>query len=169
MQTEANHPTPSRLLVVDADGAVRSALKRLLEGAGCEVQLAKDARAGADLLSSGSTDLAIIDLDTFANDGASLLEQFCRPEALYPILVLSRTAGASDGQEAAKIGGFLVKPIDARVLLETVGSLLKRHQAGWHAPRSEAVALVLRRLQARGARFLRCNLPYRLPLRSTRE
>jgi len=161
MQTEANHPTQSRLVVVDADQAVRSALKRVLNGAGCEVQLAADARAGADLLSAGPVDLAIIDLDTFANDGASLLEQFCRPESLYPILVLTRVAEASDGEEAAQLGGVLVKPADGRVLLQTVGTLLRRSQAGWHAQKSEAVVLVLRRLQARGERFLRCNLPYR--------
>lgn len=162
MKTKAGHAIdPPRLLVVDADEAVRLALKRLLERVGCEVRLAWDSHTGADLLASGPIDLVIMDLDTFAKDGQTLCEQLCRPDALYPILVLSRAADASDREEAVQVGGLLVKPVDAKVLLQTVEILLQRSPGTWPALRLETRVLALRRLQARGARFLRCNLPYR--------
>jgi DNA-binding response OmpR family regulator len=161
MQAEFDHPTRSRLVVIDVDEAVRSALKRVLKGAGCEVCVAGDARSGADLLSAGSVDLAILDLDTFANDGAGLLEQFCRPEALCPVLILSRRADPSDREEAARVGGLLAKPVDPGVLLRTVAALLHPLQQEPHASNVHERRLALRRLQARGARFIDSNLPYR--------
>lgn len=151
----------SRLLVIAPDRGVHSALQRVLEGAGYEVCVVEDVLAAAVLTPKVQIDLAVMDLDALADCEAPLIEAWCRPDAAFPILILTQLVEPGSVKEAAQLGGLLAKGVDAELLLTTVTRLLRQPREETDAPEFETRALILDRLRARGAKFFDRPLPYR--------
>jgi DNA-binding response OmpR family regulator len=116
------HVAEARLLLVDDDPAVRSAVSQALEEDGHAVAVAEGGRAALALLRQGPLpDLLIVDLGLRDMGGAELVAEVRRMAPGLPILIAS---GA--GEHAAEFGlPVLAKPFRAAELRAKVAALLR--------------------------------------------
>ena len=120
-----------RILVVDDASLVRLYYRRILEGAGYEVDEAFNGLEALEKLLENPPDLLIVDVNMPQMDGitflAALREQSL-PSSAIPALVTSTEAGAQD-RVAARLAGansYLVKPLSDTVLTEHVAMMCGR-------------------------------------------
>ncbi len=122
-----------RILVVDDDPDIRSAIALALEREGYECVLASSVRAAYEVISETEIDLMILDLYLPGKDGFSVLKEGHPPTqtALPPVLAISGggpTFTASVGITAARAMGVeetLYKPFSSSELVNAVHRLLK--------------------------------------------
>jgi two-component system chemotaxis response regulator CheY len=116
------------VLVVDDASLVRLFYRTILEGGGFRVEEALNGLEALERLQSLAVDLLIVDINMPQLDGLSflkLLRQKTLPLASIPALVTSTESAAVD-VDAARMAGanfYLVKPIDAEILLEFAAML----------------------------------------------
>ncbi len=115
-----------RILVVDDGPENRDLVRLVLQEVGLQVETAGNGKVGAEMALRGSFDLILMDMQMPVMDGYTAT-QFLRDKGLKtPIYAL--TADAMKGFEkkclAAGCSGYLTKPIDIDLLLDTVGELL---------------------------------------------
>jgi hypothetical protein len=96
---------------------------------GCQTTAAASGHAALDVLAGGSFDVALIDLDMPGLGGLDVARRIRLAEAgngRLPLVAL--TADAMKGTEArcleAGMDGYLTKPIDLRVLADTLSRLV---------------------------------------------
>jgi CheY-like chemotaxis protein len=118
-----------RILVVDDNAEMRSALKRILEAQGYEVDLAQDGAQAAALQAKRRADVLVTDLFMPERDGIETIELF---RARYPAMGIIAMSGdphlrvINDYLEVAKIAGAnltLRKPFAAEALLQALRDL----------------------------------------------
>ena len=80
-----------RILLIDDDAAVRSAISLILDQEGHAVIAAEDGQAGLDLARATNFDIAIVDMYMPGLDG---LETIARLRAMVPTLPIIATSGA---------------------------------------------------------------------------
>ncbi len=117
------------LLLVDDSAVVRAKLRKLLEGAGHAVVLARDGVEALDLLGQQRFALLITDLEMPNMNGAELIAAaHARPDlAGLPMLAITgHDEMQSHLQSYARLHGVLRKPWDDAALLQRVQSLLPR-------------------------------------------
>ena len=120
-----------RILVVDDASLVRLYYRRILEGAGYEVDEAFNGLEALEKLLESPPDLLIVDVNMPQMDGitflAALREQSL-PNSAIPALVTSTEAGSQDRAAARGAGAnyYLVKPLSDAVLTEHVAMLCGR-------------------------------------------
>jgi CheY-like chemotaxis protein len=90
----------SRVLVVDDDKSVASAIQALLESEGFDVVVARDGRAGLLALESGTFDLLIVDIFMPNMDGLEAIKTFKRLAPEVPIIAMSGFTFAESGSGA---------------------------------------------------------------------
>ena len=117
----------AKILVVDDDPAVRSAVATVLAGAGMEPIEAEDGRAGVLMFFDRRPDLVILDVEMPELDGWQVLERL-REVSDVPVLMLT-----AKGEEADKVRGlkggaddYVAKPFGPRELPARVEALLRR-------------------------------------------
>jgi CheY-like chemotaxis protein len=119
--------SPSILLVED-DAPSRELATELLEGAGYTVIPVTTAEAALESARAERPDLIVMDIGLPGMDGLAAARVLRGDPATRAIALLALTALAMPGDEArARRAGFddyLTKPVDARVLLNTVRRLL---------------------------------------------
>lgn len=122
----------NRILVVDDSRSVRAAVSHLLHIAGYSVEVAADGWEAWERLQQQTYDLMITDLEMPRLHGHGLIAR-CRRFADrrlsdLPILVLTSRTGQSNREMAMARGanGFLAKPINRRLVLEQVKTLIKK-------------------------------------------
>jgi chemosensory pili system protein ChpA (sensor histidine kinase/response regulator) len=117
------------VLLADDSRSIREAVAQILRGAGYSVDVAADGWEAWERLQLRSYDLLVTDLEMPRLHGHELIARCRSTPALrgLPIVVLtSRTAERS--REAALhkgASGFIAKPINRRVVLEHIRSLLR--------------------------------------------
>jgi DNA-binding response OmpR family regulator len=125
----------ARILVIDDDRAVRSAVQLVLENEGLQVHVADDGRAGLKLLKAESFDLLIVDVFMPGMDGLETMRLVHEQKPDLPIIVMSgmsfRTGSAPAPDflsMATKLGaiGSLKKPFRPRELMAAVAECLER-------------------------------------------
>jgi two-component system response regulator MprA len=121
-----------RLLVIEDDDAVRSALRRALLLAGYEVLLAADGEEG--LLKAGTTmpDAIVLDLGLPVIDGMEVCRRLRRDGNRTPILMLTARDAVDDRVDGLEAGAddYLVKPYDVRELQARLKAIMRRQVAG---------------------------------------
>lgn len=116
-----------RILIVDDDRFVRTAVQLGLKKAGYETLTASNGEEAIKLLDHENVDLIVVDLMMPIMDGLTFLAWLrsgkFRP---LPALVLSSTKRSSVAEEVKNSGGteFVSKPISLPVLRECVARLL---------------------------------------------
>jgi CheY-like chemotaxis protein len=122
-----------RILLIDDDAAVRSAISLILDQEGHAVIAAEDGQAGLDLARETGFDIAIVDMFMPGLDG---VETIARLRAMRPNLPIIATSGAvARGQSgassdvlatAAERGAAMVihKPFRPRELLQAIAKCL---------------------------------------------
>ena len=113
-----------RILVIDDDVSVRSALKKILNTAGYSVKLASNGREGADSLVREKFDLLVLDLDLPEVSGFDILDFAADRDACLPIVILTGMAGQCEAGSVAGADAVLEKPPDVWRLLNTIERLL---------------------------------------------
>jgi CheY-like chemotaxis protein len=119
----------SRILVVDDDLAVRSAIKMVLEHDGHHVELASDGRAGVSAVADSVFDIVICDIFMPGMDGIETIHAFHQSNPGMPVIAMSGFM-FRDGQSPApdylslstKLGAAysLRKPFRPQELLKAV-------------------------------------------------
>ncbi len=123
--------TPSRILIIDDEKAIRDSFGAHLEDCGYDTFTAEDGRIGLSLFEREHPDLVIVDLRMPEVDGIQVLEQISRISPLTPLIVASGTGIITDAVEALNCGAweYLLKPIeDLTVLTHAVETALEKAQ-----------------------------------------
>jgi len=121
--------TGKRILVVEDEALILAMLTGILEAAGFEVLSARDGADGLARARAEQPDLIILDVMMPRLDGFKVA-RFLKSDRNYghiPIIILTAKAGASDAELARQAGAdcYLVKPVDADVLIGQVRRLLE--------------------------------------------
>ena len=121
-----------RLLVIEDDDAVRSAIRRALLLAGYEVLVAADGAEG--LLKAGTVmpDAIVLDLGLPVIDGMEVCRRLRRGGNRTPILMLTARDAVDDRVDGLEAGAddYMVKPYDVRELQARLKAIMRRQVAG---------------------------------------
>ena len=129
--TSSSGPSPTRLLLVDDEAALREPLADYLVRQGFAVtQAGSAAEARSRLAETGSDapfDLVLLDIMMPGEDGLSLCRHLIETRAL-PVIFLTARGEATDRIVGLEIGAddYVVKPFDPRELVARIRSVLRR-------------------------------------------
>jgi DNA-binding response OmpR family regulator len=136
-----------RVLVVDDEAGIRTAVARGLAAEGMEVEARADGPSGLEAALSGRFDAIVLDIILPGLSGYRVLEQLRAAGLDTPVLVLSAKDGEIDQADGLDLGadGYLVKPFSFVVLVAQLRALLRRREAagGGTAERVRVGALVV--------------------------
>ena len=118
----------AQILVVDDSTTMRQMVAFTLTSAGHEVVEAPDGNQALATAKTKKFDLVITDVNMPGMNGIDLVQSLrALPDCKFiPILVLTTEAGADLKQEGKSAGatGWIVKPFNPEVLLETLKKVL---------------------------------------------
>jgi len=126
----------SRVLVVDDDKAVRTAIKTVLEHNGFDVVVAEDGRSGIAEVQGHSFDVVIVDIFMPGMDGLETIRAFNKHAPTVPVIAISGFLFRDSAKPApdflsmaTKLGAAysLHKPFRPRDLLQVVEACLTDH------------------------------------------
>ncbi len=111
-----------RVLIVDDDPGVRKVLRRILGGAGYEVEEASDAFKALDSLDANAPDAALLDIKMPGMDGLGLMDNLRQRGLEIPVVVLTGHGDEFTSAQCLEAGaaGYLTKPPDRAELLLAV-------------------------------------------------
>lgn len=121
---------PIRALVVDDSQAMRRSIMYALQRIhGVVCTEAQDGAEGLKKLTQGRFDLVLTDINMPLMDGLKLISHIrqATDHRTVPIVVITTEGAAADRERAMKLGAsaYLVKPVQAKVVTDTVRDLLK--------------------------------------------
>jgi two-component system OmpR family response regulator len=118
-----------KILVVDDDAGIRTAIRDYLDGFGVRTILAADAVEMERVLATEGVDLIVLDVMMPGEDGLAVCRR--RGGGGVPILVLSALGDPADRIVGLELGAsdYLAKPFEPRELLARVRALLRRQVA----------------------------------------
>lgn len=120
-----------RVLVVDDDTTVRDVVRRYLEHAGYEVELAGDGERALQLMAAQEPDIVVLDLMLPGIDGLEVARRI-RARGSTPVVMLTALGEEEDRIAGLQIGAddYVTKPFSPRELALRVSSVLRRaHRA----------------------------------------
>ena len=120
-----------RVLVVDDEPAVRTALERALKLEGYEVDLAVDGGEALHKVAAEAPDALLLDVLMPGVDGLEVAPRLRGDGDRTPILMLTARDGVGDRVEGLDAGAddYLVKPFALEELLARLRALLRRSGA----------------------------------------
>ncbi|MGA2753220.1 MAG: response regulator transcription factor [Terracidiphilus sp.] len=118
-----------RLLLVEDEIDIQGFLRRSLQEAGYEVEVAPDAKAAEQLAVESQFDILVVDLGLPDRDGISLILRLRELGLRAPVLILSARRSVDDRVRGLEQGGddYLTKPFALAELLARLRNLLKRN------------------------------------------
>ena len=121
-----------RVLVIEDDDAVRSAVRRALLLGGYEVLLAPDGQDGLFQAQTAVPDAIILDLGLPDIDGMEVCRRLRSAGDRTPILMLTARDAVEDRVDGLEAGAddYLVKPYDVRELQARLKAIMRRHVEG---------------------------------------
>jgi len=121
---------PKTVLIIEDEAEVRNFASRVLELEGYRILQAKDGDEGLRLVRRGGISLVLLDLKLPRGDGWVVLEQVKKEPELSSIPVIVFTASVAEPQReralAMGAADYLVKPLSAATLRESVARILRR-------------------------------------------
>jgi DNA-binding response OmpR family regulator len=125
-----------RLLVIEDEAPMRTALVETLKAEGYRVLSAADGVNGLEMACTESFDLVLLDVMMPGLDGFALCRELRKRSRTMPVLMLTAKGQVDDRVEGLDSGAddYLVKPFSLKELLARVRALLRRRE------REEAVA-----------------------------
>ena len=129
---------PKRVLVVDDNADARNSIRMLLEMEGFAVSVAANGREAIELHRRAPVDVVLTDIFMPEKDGIETIQEIRESNPSVQIAVISGSQKArleSLKVVARELGvsRFLLKPVDPRVLVDTVKEL-----AGLSVPQADA-------------------------------
>ncbi|MBI4325479.1 MAG: response regulator transcription factor, partial [Chloroflexi bacterium] len=150
----------SRILIIEDERAMRTALQDCLEAEEYRVLTAGDGESGLNRAIQEKPDLILLDIMLPRLDGFALCAELRRLGFTTPSLMLPAKGQVEDRVTGLDAGAddYLVKPFSTDVLLARVRALLRRVQRPGRAPRvlnlGEARVDLIRQAAARGRKPL---------------
>ena len=128
----------SRILIIEDELPMRTALKDVLEAEGYRVLTAADGESGLQRAISEKPDLLLLDLMMPKIDGFTVCAELRRLSNPVPILMLTAKGQLEDRVKGLDVGAddYLVKPFSTEELLARVRALLRRAQKATRALRT---------------------------------
>ncbi|MBK8000016.1 MAG: sigma-54-dependent Fis family transcriptional regulator [Verrucomicrobia bacterium] len=104
----------ARILIIEDDNSVASALQDLLRAEGFEVEMSTDSAAGLATAQNGNHDVVITDLQMPGIGGLEIIEQLQAAKPHLPVLLITAFHTTEVAIRAIKLGAFdyILKPID---------------------------------------------------------
>jgi DNA-binding response OmpR family regulator len=124
---------PLRLLIVEDNAALRTALATYLAPRGCLLDFAADGRTGLALALANPPDVVVLDVGLPAMDGLMVCRRLRKQADRHvPVLMLTARDALEDKLAGFDIGAddYLVKPFAAEELLARCRALAVRPRAG---------------------------------------
>ena len=117
-----------RILIIEDELAMRTALADVLAGEGYRVLTACDGQAGLQRAVSEQPDLVLLDIMMPKLDGYAVCGELRRRGKTVPILMLTAKGLIEDRVQGLDVGAddYLVKPFSTEELLARVRALLRR-------------------------------------------
>jgi len=118
---------PKRILLVDDDKSLLQLISMRLGAAGYAVTTAESGQAALAALAVSPCELVITDLRMEGMDGLALFDAIHREAPALPVVILTAHGTIPEAVAATQRGvfGFLTKPFDPKVLLDTVAEALR--------------------------------------------
>ena len=118
----------SRILFVEDDLTIRTALRDALAGEGHDVVAAADGHEAEALLRAERFDLCVLDIMLPGPSGLELLKQLRDRDADTPVLLLTARGEEGDKVLGLELGAddYVTKPFSLRELLARVRAMLRR-------------------------------------------
>lgn len=146
-----------RLLIIEDELPMRTALVETLAAEGYRVQCAAHGVRGLEMACTEPFDLILLDVMMPGLDGYAVCRELRKRGRDLPVLMLTAKALVDDRVEGLDAGAddYLVKPFSLRELLARVRALLRRHER--HAAVPEVLEIgaarvdFVRRVVVRGA------------------
>jgi len=125
-----------RLLIVEDEHPMRTALVETLAGEGYHVRSADDGESGLELACTEPFDLVLLDVMMPKLDGYAVCRSLRQRGREVPVLMLTAKGMVDDRVEGLDCGAddYLVKPFSLRELLARVRALLRRHERSQSVP-----------------------------------
>ncbi|MGH8161229.1 MAG: sigma-54-dependent transcriptional regulator [Gammaproteobacteria bacterium] len=123
-----NTSEAERILVVDDEPGIRTAIGEILGDEGYEVALASGALEARRAFAAARPDLVLLDIWMEGEDGISLLKSWTKlPGGVPPVLMMSGHGTVDTAIEATRLGAldFIEKPVSLSKLLRMVTRALK--------------------------------------------
>ena len=119
-----------RLLVIEDEAPMRTALVETLKAEGYRVMAAADGPSGLELACTEPFDLALLDVMMPGLDGFAVCRELRKRGRTLPVLMLTAKGQVDDRVEGLDSGAddYLVKPFSLRELLARVRALLRRRE-----------------------------------------
>jgi CheY-like chemotaxis protein len=132
-----------RVLAVDDNASVRSALERCVEPLGFEVEHAENGAVALRMLKQREYDLVFLDLYMPVLDGPSMLRILRAQGAKLPVVLVTSAAERAVVGEAFKLGSsdYLAKPFTTESVVETVARALQLDPAQLAPPPPRVMVL----------------------------
>ena len=120
-----------RLLIIEDDTELRSALHTLLSQRGYAVESLENGREGLNALLTQEYDLAIVDLTLPELDGIALIRALRKQQRGVPILIITARDAVDDRVAGLDAGAddYLVKPFEMQELEARARALVRRNRA----------------------------------------
>jgi len=117
-----------RVLLVEDDSRVAHLIRRALEEAGYQVELAIDGSAGLELAQADEPDAIVLDVMLPIVDGLEVCRELRRQRVRTPILMLTARDSIPDRVRGLDAGAddYLTKPFALEELLARVRALVRR-------------------------------------------
>lgn len=115
-----------KILVIDDDPGILTAMRYLLEDAGYDVNVTADTSV-VDHMTNSTADLVIVDLLLSGKDGKELINKLRARKDLkrIPVIMLSAHPSAAEAAKQAGADDFLAKPFDIEDLYRIIQKHLK--------------------------------------------
>lgn len=149
-----------RILLVEDDQSFGKILRDYLSLNNLEVTHAKDGVDGWNMFRNHHFDLCLLDVMMPKRDGLELAAQIRESNKQVPLIFLTAKSRKDDMVTGFETGAddYLVKPVDAEILLHKIKAILKRSQVVVEQPADEQQEFVLGNLAFNYAtRTLNCG------------
>ena len=115
----------ARILIIEDDNSVASALRDLLRAEGFDVEMQTDSAAGLTAALSGNHDVVVTDLQMPGVSGLEIIEQLQAAKPHLPVLLITAFHTTEVAIRAIKLGAYdyLLKPIDPSEFLRWSGAI----------------------------------------------
>ncbi len=126
----------SRILIIEDEAPMRTALADVLEGEGYRALTAADGEAGLRKAVAEKPDLILLDVMMPKLDGFAVCAELRRLGHATPVLMLTAKGQIEDRVNGLDVGAddYLVKPFSTEELLARVRALLRRTQRQGKSP-----------------------------------
>jgi DNA-binding response OmpR family regulator len=125
-----------KILLVDDDAAIRSAVGRLLLSAGYQPLEAADGAIALELMRREQPAVIILDIEMPGLGGLDALDQLRQGGSELSVIILSGLSDVEHRLRGLDLGAddYITKPFDPRELLARIAALLRRERKFTQAP-----------------------------------